>query len=614
MWRVGLRSDGMYIHRMGWLFGAALRDGDPRTFETLAGIHDPARHVVRAAAVYAACGGPETNCHSSSADSESETAGGGWVVAGNAFDVSSGRARAFTGKDWRRIFAGGLSAFRNLDGDFVAARCGDDGFELYTDPLGSRLLFVAALPFGVAFSTRIDWLARLAGGFEIDAEALGPLLLGNGVYASVSGLRGVRRAGPGARVTGDARSFDVAASPWTPDFSDVAAGSYRDKVAAFMRPEFGHGSSVSVGLSGGIDSRLMLALTSRSDNVFAHVFGYAGEPDVDVAKQVAAARDVELSVYPHEQRPDPRLSFEFIREAVALTHGMAAASTLLEKRRYADVAGGGGPSRRALLVGMFGELARRQFYVAYVMRGGARRLARGDTSVLLSHLTSTPPPFFAGAVAARMRDDALMALRLVLESMPGARDIRIENFLDLLAVRTQLPAGYAAHQNLLGQVAAGYSPFAQQSVLRAAFGLALRERRNSRAALNIIKDEFPEAALLPLVANDARYRFGVSTAVAQLGTRIRRAQGSSHYTRARHDVLVHVEAFVRDIAASREARDCDLYDMGLVTEALARFYGAAAESQPGRPAGKTIRSLAGDAALIDSWLTFELWRRAAGGL
>ena len=586
---------------MGWLFGAAVRDPAPRVFETLASVHDPARHVARTASVYVACGGPDGSYRSSASDQRASETGGAWVVVGNAYGVVAGRARPLGDDDWRRTLDAGAESLLALDGDFVAARFGQHTFELFTDPLGSRLLFIAKVAFGVAFSTRIDWLARAAGGFEMEAEGLGPIVCGYGIAAS--GLKGVRRIGAGGAVAGDADSYTATESPWIPDFSPRDTIEYRDRVRTFVRPVLPDGRSVSVGLSGGVDSRLMLALGTPGDAVSAHVFGYADEPDIEVAAQVAAARGVPLVVYPHEELPGPDETLALIRTGVAVTHGMLPASTLPEKRRYAEIDARG----KLLLVGMFGELARRQFYVAYEMRNAATRLVRGEMDVLLEYLACAAPTFFEAGSAELMREATFEALRALLGAMPGVRDVGLENFLDLFATRTQLPSGYAAHQNLLGHLAVGYSPFAQQSVLRVALGLPVRARRNSRAVFDLIREDFPEAARIPLVANDARYRFGTSTAAAQLLTRLRRRRRASHYGRARHDVLVKVEAAVRELAASAEARSVDLYDFSRIDAALARFYTAGGDGSDRHD----VRSRSADAALIDRWLTFELWRRAA---
>lgn len=587
---------------MGWLFGAAVRDPARRSFEALERIHEPPRHVVRTTSVYAACGGPGLGCRSSAADQRArEAVADGWIVAGNACEVESGRAKPFGDDEWRRTFERGAESFRMLDGDFVAARLGQHTFELFTDPLGARPLFVAKVPFGVAFSTRIDWLARAAGGFEVDAAALGPLVCRT--HSAASGLKGARRIGAGGVVSGDARAYRVSESPWLPDRAPHDPTEYRDCVRAFVRPQLPDRLSVSVGLSGGVDSRLMLALTAPGDAISAHVLGYVDEPDVEVAKRVASARGVPIVSYPHEVLPGPDETFALIRTGVALTHGMVPASTLPEKRRYAEI----GAPGKLLLVGMFGELARRQFHGVYAMRHAATRLVRRDADVLPQHFTTPPLPFFEPGHAGRMHESALLAVRLLFETMPRERDIGLEGFLDLLAVRTQLPAGYAAHQNLLGHLASGYSPFAQQSVLRAAFGLPLHARRNSRAVFDIIRQTFPDAARIPLVANDTRYRFGASTFGAQLCTRIRRRY--SHYARARHDVLATVEAAVREMASSADVRSVDLYNMPRVDAAMDRFYAAVERGS----VEEIVRSRSDDAALIDGWLTFELWRQAASG-
>jgi len=567
---------------MSWIFGVigneATNSNRYVDIHAVPGCHDVGPHH------YVACGG---SALTSRAGTCAEGRYLGWAVAGMALDADATHVTPRRARDWERILQNDNLLRAAVGGAYVAVRWRDDFIEAFADPLGVRTLYFIQLENGIAFSTRIDWLSRLLGGVNVDFEGLGSGRMAFSPLTTATGVDGIRRLGPNGHLRYDPQSLVLQEDAWEPSHGDEA--NLEEELSLLTRPTLIEKQSVSLGFSGGIDSRVLLALLSKNHTVpfSLHLFGAEDEPDVQLARKIAKATGQDCTYF-SDSLPPPNECWDLLGRYVPLTNGLSAASTLLEKRHYTTLSGQG----KLLLFGMFGELMRRQFFLRFLFRGAGTILSRGDPREILYHVRVSRPSLFIPEVNRHLERGALRQMEALLAAMPPVSDVGAENYLDLISLRSKLPNGLMAHQAIVDAAGGGYTPFAQQSVLNAIFSVPPASRRGSQLARKMIKERAPLLARYPLVMNDAFYPFGCPMAVARAWTRIRRS--TSFHEQTIHKVLRHLSEGIQDMAHDTEVQAYAPYDHPNLLRRIEAYY--TGENRYGR--------------VVESWLTFELWRRA----
>jgi asparagine synthase (glutamine-hydrolysing) len=195
----------------------------------------------------------------------------------------------------------GTDCFAGLNGTFVAVVVDPvDGVHLVTDRLGTHPMFVARDPAGaVVFSTQIGSLAAWPGavsGFTTDFVAE-YLTLGS-VGGVETPLAGVSELPPSSVTTVDPADPGLGStSYWRPRYRplglsyDYFADEFRERFAAAVADRVDPDRTYGVLLSGGSDSRAVLAaLPDDVDVRTYHTTGWEGR-ETRAAAGVAAAAD-----------------------------------------------------------------------------------------------------------------------------------------------------------------------------------------------------------------------------------------------------------------------------------------------------------------------------------
>ncbi len=154
---------------MSWVFGFTGTSLSPALRERLVALHDAPLHRAESPTLYVRAGGLRETCFGGRLPEEPD---GGWLVVGLGIERHEKHCTFLDAAAWQQRLAQPTPDFGGLDGHFVALRWRPGRVEAFTDVLGTRTLYLAELPGGTAFSTRLDWLAALCGG-EIDFEAFG---------------------------------------------------------------------------------------------------------------------------------------------------------------------------------------------------------------------------------------------------------------------------------------------------------------------------------------------------------------------------------------------------------------------------------------------------------
>ena len=577
---------------MSWLFGFIGSTVPFGKRKELNSIHPTPISQFDKDGIYLAAGGIKETClHGVFSDVYGE-ATSGWVVVGLGIKRHEQYCAFLSAADWVSILSSSQPKLNDLDGHFVALKYQRNRIECFTDQLGLRTLYLAQVKNGVAFSTRLDWISMLRDGGEIDFKVFGSQWLLFSQMSYDSAVKGIQRLGPGGVAACTSTSLQIRNKSWSPDFSERSDESFISILRSLMNPNIGQADTISLGLSGGLDSRVLLSLLLSQNNksMHLHVFGHPDHPDVCISKLIAQRKNLRHIHY-REPFPEADVCVPMLREYLAQTYVVNPASTIIRSLRYYPEIS----SKVKLLIdGEFGEVARRQYLNRILLsRKGKSTLLSGTARLIAPYLSIHRAGMFNLDTLAIMQTGVVHQIEQYWKEAPSVKDIGEENFLDLMAIRTRFPNYRSFEQARMDAYLLNYMPFAQPSLLRSVFRTPLKLRRNGRLFRQIIRRNCISLGSYPLVKTRTTYPFIFSTVPSYVWTKIKNKLGIKFTDPDVHDFLYTISEFVQDTANSSEVKSYPAYDYSAIQKTVNEFY-----------SGK--KELAYE---VDWWLSFEVWRQ-----
>jgi hypothetical protein len=502
-----------------------------------------------------------------------------WAVCGLGIDRKNGDYHFVSNRGWRDRLAVGLDP-RNLDGQFAGVSYKNGSLQLFTDTIGSRDLYYTKYHDVLLFSTRIDWLAKLSGNSEIDLEEFSARWLFFYQLSTDSILKNITRLGSGAYVTVIHGLVKTDTKAWLPKNTDLRFDNTLDNLTTFASKE---GKKITLGLSGGLDSRLLFSLLLHKDIHWdVHTFGPEDHPDAIVAKQIAKAFGVSHRHFHSEPLKDKDLENK-LQEYCAQSLALRPASSILQLQHYSQLY----EKDVVVIDGSFGEIARRQMLNRIALRGKTALLKR-QADQIFPHLSRFRADFFSDEVNVTLRESAIKQIEDLWEELPDPNVIGTGNWLDLVVVRCGLPNVNAAEQARIDHYVAGYMPFVQPSLLNTIFKIPASDRRGGRIFRNLIRKNENILRQFPLVAVNCTVPYSFTTipayALRKAKAKLNRTYNGSNLT----PFLTHLRPLIEDLAASSSDQ---LIDKKKLRHLINNYY-------------------KGDTSLesqVDWWLGFRLW-------
>ena len=532
----------------------------------------------------AAGGLPATCRHVTSSDGSS-----GWAVTGIGLQQATDHCAVLDDRQWHQLLSTPELNTASIGGHFVIARWDRKGIHCYTDSLGVRTLYFKRVENGVVFSTRLDWIARLTHSQEIDFRVFGAQWLTFNQLNEACPLYDLERLPAGGHLyinrTGYSRTQ---ITPWSPTWRETGIDDFKAVLGRFSNPRLPGNTSLSLGLSGGLDSRLLLAFTLDKSPAI-HTFGPSTSPDVQIASTIAHDLLLEHRII-HEAIPDESECLRLLNEHVLHSHAITTASASLGLRYFDRLQKDG----LAMIDGGFGEIARRQFLNRLLIRG-KKQLTNKDYETALRHLYTPRPPIFNKGTQRALHEGALEQFINQWQSLPSQNEIGLENKLDLFSIRTRLPNFFGYEQNRLDGYILNYMPFAQIPVLECTLGLRLNQRRNGRIIRSLIRRMHKPLTRYPLAKGSTRVAFSMPPLMATGLNRLRKQL--KHKPNPQQQLfLQRLRPFILDTLHSRDVREYEAYDYPLIEEKITSYFKGQSQH----------------AGFLDWWLSFEVWRQQLG--
>ena len=515
-----------------------------------------------------------------------------WLSAGTGILEDSDSFKFMEAKEWEKFF----NCSRNpgkLNGHFVFLYRNAEQLKLLTDITGLRDIYLLKDNERIIFSTRIDLISKFIRP-EIDFSQLGGRWILINQISTKSIFKKLIRLTAGSCGTINLNTFEITIESVAqiPDITinNNAENEIKELISSLISFPLKENKKISLSLSGGMDSRIILAHLLKSDkNKWnAHTFGNPGQPDSIIAKEIA-----EESAFNLELVHTPVLNTDFIKDLSAYCSSVyltAPASSFLQMREYRFI----NHLNDVIIDGGFGEILRREFLNKLLWKCKNAVMSKNSKDII-RHLRLFRADIFNEEINRQMEKGALEQLDALIHSLPSAAETGIENWLDLFSIKTRLPNFYGPEQSRVDSEYVSYMPFAQPALLNKIFSLSIKERRSGKFSKNLINGLIPSLTKYPLAKGNASHPFCMNSIQSRLWVRFRKSFSKKLYNdTSQTDMLIHLKEFILDTINSAKVKENSAYDYKKIQIIASEFYSGKAEY----------------ANRLDWWLAFELFMQS----
>ena len=249
---------------MSWFFGITKSANNSNAIPNNINFQFEAKHSVSLPNLYLLFGGIDETCLFEFTDDAEKS---GWAVVGLGIQITDTNAHLLEKKDWRKILSDQRPQTSKLDGHFVALRWNKEGIELFSDQLGLRTAYYSICDESVYFSTRLDWISQATNHRDLHLTSVGSRWLLFNQLSFDSCLNGIERIKPNGHMAFKGKAIVTNESyPWLPEFDHNNADNAIRILESLVDASSRYNKTVSLGLSGGFDSRTVLAILSTMSN------------------------------------------------------------------------------------------------------------------------------------------------------------------------------------------------------------------------------------------------------------------------------------------------------------------------------------------------------------
>jgi hypothetical protein len=492
-------------------------------------------------------GGTKQTCFS-----RSESLSSCWAVAGVGFKSADNDYRIIGNDEWEALLTSSKINLKFLNGHFVAVKYFNDELKFFTDELGLREIYIVQFPDGYGFTTRVDWLKHFIGP-ELDLMEFGSRWLLQNQISRKSIIKNTIRL-VCANATIKNNSLSIEQNLWQPDFEVAANPDLFD--SAMKKVLSIQDKKISLSLSGGLDSRLLLSYLSVKDfDIWdTHTFGDPNHPDSEIASTLLKSFNLKNKII-NNQLPSSDKLIELVKTYSNQSIVTNPASSILNLRFYDRLA----DQNRVIIDGGFGEIWRRSFANRLLIIGRNALLKKDSKSVSV-FLRNNRADIFSEEALNEMEKGIFEQLDILFEEMPEANHISPARWVELFSIRSRLANYYAPEQARVDQFVISFMPLVQKDVLNLLTGINDSEKKNGKMLKQLIRQNASSLTLQPLVKGNIIHPFNSSSLSARIHSRVKNKLGLSYQSKQLIEFQNLLKEFIGDVIKSSEVRNYKHYD------------------------------------------------------
>lgn len=521
--------------------------------------------------------------------SNKKESGNGFVVVGVGLRKENEVVKHLNKNDWKKIVSNPVFDTSALNGHYLAVKWNDEKVELKNDFLGLRTAYLYTSEDRLTyFSTRLDWLSRVIPKPEIDLSNFGAYWVLINQIDNECFLKQVKRLGPSACVVCENGDVKIEEKLFKPSFRLASKEDFSTELKAYSNPTSDF--NLTLGLSGGLDSRTILSAFSKSSRTETYSFGDRVNPDVFIAKRVAHESGVPHLFY-EERIPLFRDSESEIMSYIGQLQGVSSVHGFYRKKVFEDI----NSQEKLMIDGGFGEIHRRQFLgrLAFL---NSKKPSEINTEELFHALTDLKFNFFNRYAFDEMIEGSKSQITNVWKQAISNSDSTLGNSIDLFSLYSRVSNTSAMDHSWSDSLLPAYMPFVQKSLLEIMFKLPVKKRTNGRLFREFIIENHRALKNLPLVKSGLTYPFSFGKYTALGFTKLKMKFVKPFHDSFGKSFLLKNKDYVMDVMNSKSVQEYELYEYDEIKKTIEGFYSGNYDSE----------------VSVNQWLSFELWRKTAG--
>lgn len=538
--------------------------------------------------LFVRAGGTDKTCFYAGGESNRKR----FVACGIGIQYSFNKTKFLDRKDWQEITGNEL---KSLNGHFIFTEWNNDEIKIYTDRIGLREINLYKIQNGtILFSTKADWLAKIVRT-KLDYKVFGSRWLLFNQISSESVFESMLRINKGTQVTINLKTLALDISKYKgllrTDEPNFPAQKFSKTLNELITFPLANNSRLSLGLSGGMDSRLILSymLKNNNKNWDTHTLGDRNHPDLIIAGRITSVlgisnEQIQLPVPGAEQCLDE------IKEYVSRTIINNSVSSFFQLRNYNHFNG----RNEILIDGGFGEIWRREFFNRLLFVGRKALLDKKPAEII-PYLRINRANIFSEEINKLMHQGCIEQIETIFEELPDIKEIGAENWIDIFAINTRLSNYYSYEQTLTDSFIIGYTPFVQPVLLENFLAVSLKQRKNGRLFKEIIRSNYKALEKFPLAKSQTTHPYWFNTILTRLFTLGSKKMNCRIYKDTSAEKLInHLRLPLLDLINSSSVKEFGCYDYKKLLTL----------------SNKLQRKEISDSDLyeLDWWLAFELFR------
>lgn len=487
-----------------------------------------------------------------------------WLINGVGVSDSGSKYKLMVQEDWENYFV--KSESFNISGHFLKFLWNESSIRISNDKLGLKTIYYFEVNDEVYFSTSLKLLLRFVPNPEINLTAFGSKWLLFNPLNYNSFIQGIKKLPPNSELSIVNGSFKIKSEEYVFEQNKYTTDQFFSELYKLINIEIPENYKISFGLSGGLDSRLLLALFYNSKREVAlHSFGFGYEADVKIASELANQLNLKHKILLSDL--NDKSLIESIPDYISNNELVEPASTYLRLYKLNDEYFG----NKIMLDGANGEIYRRQF-LNRLYYAGISTISNKNVDKIFSALTFNRADIFKNDINQILFEGAKNDISERLENMPDVKTFGFENYLDLLNIKTRFVNYFGPEQMRLDSFITSLMPYVNDNILKNVFGISLEEKRNSKIYINYLRQIGGVFTSTPLVKGDITYPFGLSKIQAAIYTKVKNKLKKSNQKNSIVEFYIYQKEYFKNLLLDKSTLDYDIYDKAKIEKIVNDFY------------------------------------------
>ncbi len=429
----------------------------------------------------------------------------------------------------------------NLFGHFVWLNYSNNVLELFTDTLGLRELYYVDSEKQFIFSTRIDLITKFLAEANIDIKEFSTLWLTNFQLSNNSIVNEIKRLGPGGEIIFSNSKIKISHNKFVKTTVKSPLEKFPRIISDYCSVEK-DSHKVSLGLSGGIDARVILSFLLKSENDFScHTIINEEDNDLKIASELCNTLDLRHKLI---ERENINLA-EYEKDILQFYKNIPPKIPLTQLLDF-GIYGKEYLQNYILQDGGFGEFYRRQYLSRIFLRGFSKfNLEKAEN--IKNILYAPKPQIFKDEVSIQLENSVDGFVKELISSFPIPRsENELAEILDLISINFMLPNVYSPGQIILDQNYISFMPLTQKDTINCGMNILFNEKSDSKMFKKIIKNSNSKLTRINLVKNNLENPFWLNNKLVMLRLVINR-KFARQKNFERYRILYNSKEYILDL-------------------------------------------------------------------